>query len=288
MLGRFLTRDLIELGGDPAVRLNSYSFGSSNPLVEEDPLGLQSRRIALGPIIGMIWDQFPATRQLQEGFDQFVVDSATGAYQLADATNVGGIVVDIANGDSLQPRVDVVAATARGMQVEGVIDFAIESYENVSSGNLTKIGYTGAALGATLLPFRGAGKPLPRPVVLGENMAGRVKPYALRHGYRYYDPWSWKRLMRRKGCEGITTEDALRRNAQWLRRQIQRGAEVVDIGIDPRRNWRSEFYQMEVRLARDMGARRRAVFEAPQSSNGWNHGVPGLDYSFNPGSGGGG
>jgi hypothetical protein len=41
---------------------------------------------------------------------------------------------------------------------------------------------------------------------------------------------------------------AIKRNAAWIRRKIKQGYEIIDIGIDPTRNTRSRFYQMEKQI----------------------------------------
>lgn len=81
---------------------------------------------------------------------------------------------------------------------------------------------------------RGTGNARKR-VVIGENMK-RLKAAAKVVWARWYqarrtDPWD----------ENL----AMQRNEAWIRQKIKHGYEIIDIGIDPTRNRRSTFYEME-------------------------------------------
>jgi hypothetical protein len=79
-------------------------------------------------------------------------------------------------------------------------------------------------------------------VIIGENMARRVIPYAERVGARYYRP--------RRAAEA----NWKRNNRAWLLRQMRQGALIVDLGPDEKRRATrgpSEYYEMELALIRD-------------------------------------
>jgi hypothetical protein len=78
-------------------------------------------------------------------------------------------------------------------------------------------------------------------VVIGESMK-RLKAAANVVGARWYqgwrvDPWD----------EGLV----MQRNAAWIRQKVKQGYEIIDIGIDPTRNRRSTFYEMEKRIIKE-------------------------------------
>jgi len=61
-------------------------------------------------------------------------------------------------------------------------------------------------------------------------------------GARWYqgwrvDPWD----------EGLV----MQRNKAWIRQKIKQGYEIIDIGIDPTRNFRSRFYTMEKQVIKE-------------------------------------
>ena len=64
----------------------------------------------------------------------------------------------------------------------------------------------------------------------------RVKAAAKEIGATYYqgwriDPWNEKL--------------AMERNKAWMNRKMKEGYEIIDVGIDPTREVRSRFYEME-------------------------------------------
>ena len=73
----------------------------------------------------------------------------------------------------------------------------------------------------------------PRKLVIGENMSDRVMPAANKIGAKYYKPTS------------KIEENWLTNNRKMMTREIKKGTEFFDIGIDPNRAVRSEFYKME-------------------------------------------
>ena len=78
-------------------------------------------------------------------------------------------------------------------------------------------------------------------VVIGENMAGRVIPYAEKIGARYYKPVS------------KIAENYMKNNERWIRKQIAQGKIIVDIGIDSTRKVRSAYYEMGKRVLKELG-----------------------------------
>jgi hypothetical protein len=76
-----------------------------------------------------------------------------------------------------------------------------------------------------------------RVVVIGENTDKRVRPYAERIGASYYKPRSMIR------------DNWLANNRRWIRRQMNLGKDIVDIGPDEARRERSGpsvYYEMEL------------------------------------------
>ena len=72
-------------------------------------------------------------------------------------------------------------------------------------------------------------------VVIGENMAERVIPYANKYGFSYFKP------------RGTNPANWMRNQTQWIRRQIQSpGTRIIDIGPDPSRAIRSNYYLKEL------------------------------------------
>ena len=74
--------------------------------------------------------------------------------------------------------------------------------------------------------------------MIGENTRYRVIPYADRIGASYYKPRSTEEFR----------HNWLRNNQRWIRQQMSKGKEIVDIGPDvARRQTRgaSEYYEME-------------------------------------------
>lgn len=83
----------------------------------------------------------------------------------------------------------------------------------------------------------------PRRIVIGENMR-RIKAIAKQIGADYWRAWRidpWDEAL------------AKARDARWFRRKVREGYEVVDAGIDPTRTVRSDFYQLELDLADELG-----------------------------------
>lgn len=67
-------------------------------------------------------------------------------------------------------------------------------------------------------------------------MSERVIPYAKQIDANYYKPRS------------ENPNNWMNNNQQWIRREIKRGSEFYDVGIDQTRLERSSFYKMEQRM----------------------------------------
>jgi hypothetical protein len=70
-------------------------------------------------------------------------------------------------------------------------------------------------------------------IVIGENMSERVIPRADELGADYYKPRS------------NNPDNWMSNNQQWIRSKIKEGFDFYDVGIDPSRQERSRFYEME-------------------------------------------
>jgi RHS repeat-associated protein len=79
-----------------------------------------------------------------------------------------------------------------------------------------------------------------KPVVMGENVKGRIKPFAEQNGYDYYKPRNWN----------------MPNNRRWIKTKKKEGREIIDIGIDPRRKRRSKAYKMESEETKDYPNKR--------------------------------
>mgnify|MGYP005841946379 CR=1 FL=1 len=79
-------------------------------------------------------------------------------------------------------------------------------------------------------------------VVIGEGMAA-VKDVARKHNAKWYQAW-------KKNFEPMVTNKpkVLKLNEQWITTKINKGYYILDIGIDPQRRRRSEFYATEKRV----------------------------------------
>ncbi len=112
------------------------------------------------------------------------------------------------------------------------------------------------------------------PVVIGENME-RVRKYATLRGYKTINDfvpqaeWRGLQLYLGGGKAGVDAMKAL--NRDWIRRMIREGWKIVDIGPDPTRTTRSEFYLLELEeLAKVKYPYYKRVFGK--------RGVKGIDY----------
>lgn len=84
---------------------------------------------------------------------------------------------------------------------------------------------------------------LPDRIVIGENMK-RIRRAAKQIQARWYQGWN---------VDPWDADIVERRNRRWIVERIKQGCEIVDIGIDPTRNLRSRFYQMEKQILKDQG-----------------------------------
>jgi len=84
---------------------------------------------------------------------------------------------------------------------------------------------------------------LTRKIVIGEGMDA-VKEVANRYGAGYYSPW--KKYLKKQNLQM-----KLKRNERWIKDEIKKGSEFLDIGIDPQKRERSQFYKMEKRVIRE-------------------------------------
>ncbi len=81
-------------------------------------------------------------------------------------------------------------------------------------------------------------------IVIGENMAGRVRPAARKLGASVYRPTRFSAASR----EALRA--SVRRDYEWTVRKIKQGAKIYDKGRDPNRAKRSIFYYVEQRAIR--------------------------------------
>lgn len=84
---------------------------------------------------------------------------------------------------------------------------------------------------------------IPHRFVIGENMK-RIRRAARQIQARWYQGWN---------VDPWDPDIVERRNRRWIVEKMKQGCEIVDIGIDPTRNLRSRFYQMEKQILNDKG-----------------------------------
>jgi RHS repeat-associated protein len=75
----------------------------------------------------------------------------------------------------------------------------------------------------------------PKTIVVGENME-RIRSAARANNARWYQAWE---------MDPFDKSVVMKRNRRWIRNKIREGYDVIDIGIDPSRPTRSDFYAME-------------------------------------------
>lgn len=80
-------------------------------------------------------------------------------------------------------------------------------------------------------------------IVIGESM-NRIRRAARQIQARWYQGWN---------VDPWDPDIVERRNRRWIVEKMKQGCEIVDIGIDPTRNFRSRFYQMEKQILKDKG-----------------------------------
>ena len=91
-----------------------------------------------------------------------------------------------------------------------------------------------------------AAKGTTRTVTMGRNMGERVIPYAEKRGYDWYrgtPGWVPRKTLERISPATLQRTD-LWFNKRWIRREMRRGSDIVDIG-EPAGYARSPFYEME-------------------------------------------
>jgi hypothetical protein len=80
-----------------------------------------------------------------------------------------------------------------------------------------------------------------RPIVIGENVPARVKPFAKLIDADYYKPGPDP-----AGLSGSELKAyRLDQNRSWMRARMAEGRQIYDMGVDPLRSARSRYYRME-------------------------------------------
>jgi hypothetical protein len=94
-------------------------------------------------------------------------------------------------------------------------------------------------------------------VVIGEGTAD-VRKAARQNDAKWYQAWS-----KFFDDESFDLGESLARQDRWIRSKIRQGYEILDIGIDPLRQERSPFYQLELRII-DALKYPRTIIERPK------------------------
>ncbi len=156
---------------------------------------------------------------------------------------------------SLREGADLGVGLAPGLSTAHDVSVLVSGHNVITGQDVGFGGRVVAGLGAVVPGvsggmIRGAGKLLPKTIVIGENMQ-RVRGAA--------------RLLSAKTFEVPFLKEwdddiGMFLNTSWLQEMVDEGYWVVDIGIDKGRSLRSAFYGMEQRVTRELGARRIPVW----------------------------
>ena len=117
-----------------------------------------------------------------------------------------------------------------------------------------------------------------KPVVIGEDMAQRVKPYAKRKGYLTIEDFIPETVWQEAFARGEA--EALALNRRWIMQMMGEGRLIIDIGPSMSRRVlkgipASKFYELERRLIRGYPHYRKEFLRFGKRI----YGVPGLDFS---------
>ena len=115
-------------------------------------------------------------------------------------------------------------------------------------------------------------------MVIGEDMAQRVKPYAKRKGYLTIEDFIPETVWQEAFARGEA--EALALNRRWIMQMMGEGRLIIDIGPSMSRRvlkgiQASKFYELERRLIRGYPHYRKEFLRFGKRI----YGVPGLDFS---------
>jgi hypothetical protein len=145
-----------------------------------------------------------------------------------------------------------------------------------SEGGYIGVGSESAAAEASSAASEG----MTNQVVIGENMAERVIPYAKDIGADYYRGMPGYDVIESTYGKEMANQLGSVHNENWINTQMESGAEIVDAGPDF--NARSEFgkvshdYEMERMLTKNYPNYQKAFTRINKNMGG----VPGLDEGF--------
>ncbi|MEA3204298.1 MAG: hypothetical protein QOI63_1978 [Thermoplasmata archaeon] len=281
--GSFLSRDPVGAWLDTPNLGNAYAYVGNNPALRTDPSGQCPWCIgaiigaAAGAIIGFggyalevaftdeKWDTQKAADWTARGLiaGAFLGSGVGAAYGLAELAGAGAISYGVANvgtyaalatgafgasdcldanGCFTSPPQEYLSAALTGA-LFGFLESPTGSWTSTRSGPApvpTRLGSL-----STVLENTAKGTGGQKVGVIGENMNGRVIPFARELEERGFRPVTF-----RPSAPDLTMEEALAENRAWIRQLKEEGCPVYDCGPDPLRTAaeraQKPFYPMEL------------------------------------------
>jgi len=260
LIGRFISPDEYVQIPEFSQSYNRYSYVLNNPLTFKDESGEAAGLFVLiyqaivQATTRVAIRQAPKVIKALDKVDsavekaQLVHDAATGNLSPTDALSIK------------TRRVKNKAAKANAVVPKASSNKAVKAGDKSAKG-----GSPGKSIGSKDGNTEGVGR---KPIIVGENMK-RVKQYAKENDGHAYKPW--------KNKDPFDYELGMKRNKQWINKQIKDGREVIDIGPDFKRRkakgYNSDFYEMERKELKGY-EKYQKIFER----EGRNGGVNGIDF----------
>lgn len=199
-----------------------YTFTNNNPIFFTDPDGRMAIPFDSGDCppncdTPNFWEQFKSS---VSGFAKGIFGGQADAQNLADNGNIGAaqqidskIKQQVTN---LQTYADAVSIIPGSGLAEG----AVKADNGDIGGGLLSLGLgiLDVGTGGSAVGIKGLINPK-KTVVIGEDMANRVIPFAEKNGYKYFKP------------RGKNPKNWINNQKQWINRQIRDSkTEIIDIG----------------------------------------------------------
>jgi hypothetical protein len=259
-LGRFIVPDTIvpELGNPQA--LNRYAYVYNNPLKYTDPSGHWLE--TAWDILNIGWDLYEVYRDPRNAWNWVALAADVGAAILPAVP--GGVGLVVRGGRAAKAGIELATHVDEAADVGRIVAEAVSHADEAADALRA-----GKEVAQEVVEVASrSGRP---PIVIGENMAERVIPYAQQIGAQTINDF-------------IPAERwSMEANEAWIRQMRAEGREIIDIGPHFRRRLDraldgirpdSEAYNMERRVLQGYEGYRK-VFQ--RSGKYWG-GVPGLDW----------
>jgi RHS repeat-associated protein len=259
-LGRFLQPDpIVPEPGDPRA-LNRYAYVYNNPLRYTDPSGHWLE--TAWDILNIGWDLYEVYRDPRNAWNWVALAADVGAAILPAVP--GGVGLVVRGGRAAKAGIELATHVDEAADVGRIVAEAASHADEAADALRA-----GKEVAQEVVEVASrSGRP---PIVIGENMAERVIPYAQQIGAQTINDF-------------IPAERwSMEANEAWIRQMRAEGREIIDIGPHFRRRLDraldgirpdSEAYNMERRVLQGYEGYRK-VFQ--RSGKYWG-GVPGLDW----------